>query len=466
METMKDDMGGAASILATMKVIAQLKPKINVIAAIPCSENMPSGSAQKPGDVITHRGGTTSEVLNTDAEGRLILADALAYLAEKKPACIVDTATLTGACMVALGTDITGAFGNDDVLAQDLVAAGAAVGEPIWQMPLWGDYRPLIDSKVADIKNVGKRYGGAITAAWFLAEFVGDTPWVHLDIAGPAFVEARDGSRSGGRHRRAGADARAVRPRSRGGVAAVTEERPIAPTGPVLAVFAHPDDAEICAGGVLAKWAAAGREVHLLVLTNGDRGSGDPAVSRAELAATRSAETEAAATVMGLASVRILSTHDGELENTAAVREAVVRRVREVQAESMLSCDPTAVFFEGPNGGSTTYYNHADHRNAGLDRAGLRVPRQRESALLQRAPGRGPRGAGCPRRVARVDERAQPHVDVSGSFRTKIDALAAHASQLAEGIRFFEDFLSSDARAAGEKIGVEYAEEFRVLDLS
>ena len=190
METMKCDMGGAASILATMQVIARLKPKVNVIAAIPCSENMPSGTAQKPGDVITHRGGTTSEVLNTDAEGRLILADALAYLTEQHPACIVDTATLTGACMVALGTDITGAFGNDDVLAQDLVAAGSAVGEPIWQMPLWGDYRPLIDSKVADIKNVGKRYGGAITAAWFLAEFVGDTPWVHLDIAGPAFVEA------------------------------------------------------------------------------------------------------------------------------------------------------------------------------------------------------------------------------------------------------------------------------------
>ena len=190
METMKCDMGGAASILATMRVIAALKPKINVIAAIPCSENMPSGTAQKPGDVITHRGGTTSEVLNTDAEGRLVLADALAYLAEKEPSCIIDTATLTGACVVALGTDITGAFGNDDALAQELVSAGTTVGEPIWQMPLWADYRALIDSKVADIKNTGKRYGGAITAAWFLAEFVGDIPWVHLDIAGPAFTDA------------------------------------------------------------------------------------------------------------------------------------------------------------------------------------------------------------------------------------------------------------------------------------
>ncbi len=189
METMKCDMGGAASILATMKVLAKLKPKVNVIAAIPCSENMPNGTAQRPGDVITHRGGTTSEVLNTDAEGRLVLADALAYLREKNPQLIIDTATLTGACVVALGTDITGAMGNDDDLAQELVAAGAAVGEPAWQLPLFRDYRALIESKVADIKNTGKRYGGAITAALFLAEFVGDTPWCHLDIAGPAFLE-------------------------------------------------------------------------------------------------------------------------------------------------------------------------------------------------------------------------------------------------------------------------------------
>ena len=115
--------------------------------------------------MIHHRGGTTSEVLNTDAEGRLVLADALAYLAEQQPRCIVDTATLTGACMVALGTDIAGAFGNDDVLAQELVAAGTEVGEPIWQMPLWSGLPALIESKVADVKNIGKRYGGAITAA-------------------------------------------------------------------------------------------------------------------------------------------------------------------------------------------------------------------------------------------------------------------------------------------------------------
>ena len=189
MENMKDDMGGAASILATMRVIAQLKPKINVIAAIPCSENMPGGLAQHPGDVIRHRGGKTSEVLNTDAEGRLVLADSLAYLAEKKPQLIIDTATLTGACMVALGTDVAGAFGNDDQLIREVVDAGNAVDEPMWQMPLYLDYRTLIDSHVADIKNTGERYGGAITAALFLAEFVGDTPWVHLDIAGPGFAE-------------------------------------------------------------------------------------------------------------------------------------------------------------------------------------------------------------------------------------------------------------------------------------
>jgi len=189
METMKCDMGGAASIMATMKAIAQLKPKVNVIAAIPSSENMPSGSATKPGDVLRHRGGKTSEVLNTDAEGRLVLADALAYLAEKKPEVIIDTATLTGACMVALGDQVTGAMGNDDALFRDIAAAGEAVGETMWQLPLFADYRRLIDSNIADVKNIGERYGGAITAAWFLAEFVGDTPWIHLDIAGPAFSE-------------------------------------------------------------------------------------------------------------------------------------------------------------------------------------------------------------------------------------------------------------------------------------
>lgn len=189
MEWMKSDMGGAASILATMKAIARLKPKVNVIAAIPSAENMPGGAAIRPGDVLHHRGGKTSEVLNTDAEGRLVLADALAYLAEQKPRAIVDAATLTGACMIALGEELWGVMGNDRQLIRDVLAAGEAAGEPGWELPLWHGYRRLIDSNVADIKNIGKRWGGAITAAWFLAEFVGDTPWAHLDIAGPAFAE-------------------------------------------------------------------------------------------------------------------------------------------------------------------------------------------------------------------------------------------------------------------------------------
>jgi leucyl aminopeptidase len=189
MEWMKSDMGGAASILATMRAIALLKPKVNVIAAIPSAENMPSGSAIRPGDVLKHRGGTTSEVLNTDAEGRLVLADSLAFLAEKKPRVIIDTATLTGACMIALGTDLWGAMGNDRELIRDVLAAGDAAGEPGWELPMHEPYRKQIDSDIADIKNIGKRFGGAITAALFLREFVGDVPWVHLDIAGPAFAE-------------------------------------------------------------------------------------------------------------------------------------------------------------------------------------------------------------------------------------------------------------------------------------
>ncbi len=189
MEHMKSDMGGAASILGAMRAIALLQPKVNVIAAIPTSENMPSGSAIRPGDVIVHRGGKTSEVLNTDAEGRLVLADALAYLAEQEPRVIIDTATLTGACMVALGDEVWGAMGTDRRLVREVIAAGEAAGEPGWELPLYEPYRRLIDSEIADIKNVGKRYGGAITAGLFLREFVGDVPWVHLDIAGPAYSD-------------------------------------------------------------------------------------------------------------------------------------------------------------------------------------------------------------------------------------------------------------------------------------
>jgi LmbE family N-acetylglucosaminyl deacetylase len=230
--------------------------------------------------------------------------------------------------------------------------------------------------------------------------------------------------------------------------------------GPVLGVFAHPDDAEIAAGGIMAKWAAAGREVHLLVLTNGDRGSQDPARPRADIAATRRAETEAAAVVLGLASTRILSVPDGELENTAVVREAVTRRIREVRAETLLSVDPTAVFFED------RYYNHSDHRTAGWIALDSAFPGSGNPHFFSEHLEEG-------LEVQEIHDvwlgwTNEPNrtEDVTAHFQTKIDALACHASQLAEGIRYFEEGLESEAREAGERAGVELAEEFRVLDLS
>jgi leucyl aminopeptidase len=189
MEWMKADMAGAAATLAAMRAIALLKPKVNVIAAIPCSENLPSGSSIRPGDVLHHRGGKTSEVLNTDAEGRLVLADAIAYLTEKKPVAIIDCATLTGAAVVALGEDLAAVFGNNPELTRQVLDASKEAGEPAWEMPLWEPYRKLIDSSLADVKNTGPRYAGAITAALFLHDFVGDTPWVHMDVAGTAYSE-------------------------------------------------------------------------------------------------------------------------------------------------------------------------------------------------------------------------------------------------------------------------------------
>ena len=193
MEWMKADMAGAAAALGAMRAIGLLKPKVNVIAAIPCSENLPSGSSIRPGDVLRHRGGRTSEVLNTDAEGRLILADALSYLVEQDPVAIVDCATLTGAAVVALGDDITAVLGNDRRVVQQVLDVGKAVGEPSWELPLWTDYRKLIDSHMADVKNTGPRSGGAIIAALFLRDFVGDTPWVHMDVAGSAYSESGPG---------------------------------------------------------------------------------------------------------------------------------------------------------------------------------------------------------------------------------------------------------------------------------
>jgi leucyl aminopeptidase len=185
METMKTDMSGAASVFAAVEAIAELKIPVKVLGIAPLTENMPGGSALRPGDVIKARNGKTIEVLNTDAEGRLILADGLSLAVEAAPDLIVDLATLTGACKVALGDEIAGLFGTGGAPERVARAAGIA-GERVWQLPLPGDYRKKIDSDVADMKNTGSREGGAITAALLLKEFVGDVPWAHLDIAGPA----------------------------------------------------------------------------------------------------------------------------------------------------------------------------------------------------------------------------------------------------------------------------------------
>ena len=187
METMKTDMSGAAAVFGAMQAIAVLKIPVRVLGITPLTENMPGGGATRPGDVLTARNGKTIEVLNTDAEGRLVLADGLSLAAEFGPDVIVDLATLTGACHVALGDKIAGAWTNDEEWCDRVVGAGAAAGERIWPMPLPSDYRKNIDSTIADMKNTGNnRYGGAIHAALLLAEFVGEVPWVHLDIAGPA----------------------------------------------------------------------------------------------------------------------------------------------------------------------------------------------------------------------------------------------------------------------------------------
>jgi LmbE family N-acetylglucosaminyl deacetylase len=238
----------------------------------------------------------------------------------------------------------------------------------------------------------------------------------------------------------------------------LTEPAPLA--GPVLAVFAHPDDAEIAAGGTLAKWAAAGREIHLLVLTNGDRGSQDRDLDRAELARVRLRETAAGGRVLGLAGTTILDVHDGDLQNTPEVRAEVVRTIRRIRPDALVTCDPTAWFFEN------RYYNHSDHRTAGVVALDAAFP-----------------GAGNPHYFTdHLDEGLDPHdvpqmwlawtlepnhrEDVSGFLEVKVAALAKHASQLAEGIAFFEDELARQAAEEGAAIGVTHAEAFRVLDLS
>ena len=187
MEDMKGDMGGAACVVGLMHTLAARKAKVNAVGAIGLVENMPDGNAQRPGDIVTSMSGQTIEIINTDAEGRLVLADVLWYVAKKfKPKFMVDLATLTGAIMVALGTEYAGLFSNNDELAGRLTEAGLATGERVWRMPLGPEYDKQIDSQFADMKNTGGRNGGSITAAQFIQRFVDDTPWAHLDIAGTA----------------------------------------------------------------------------------------------------------------------------------------------------------------------------------------------------------------------------------------------------------------------------------------
>jgi leucyl aminopeptidase len=187
MEEMKGDMGGAACVVGLMHALAARKARVNVVGAIGLVENMPDGNAQRPGDIVTSMSGQTIEIINTDAEGRLVLADVLWHVAKKfKPKFMIDLATLTGAIMVALGTEYAGLFSNNDQLAERLTAVGQATGERVWRMPLGPEYDKQIDSQFADMKNTGPRNGGSITAAQFLQRFVDDTPWAHLDIAGTA----------------------------------------------------------------------------------------------------------------------------------------------------------------------------------------------------------------------------------------------------------------------------------------
>jgi leucyl aminopeptidase len=195
MEDMKYDMSGAAAVLGTFEMLGRLKPKLHVVGLVPTTENMPSGTAVKPGDVVKSHFGKTIEIINTDAEGRLILCDALSYARRFKPACVVDAATLTGAVIVALGHAASGIMGTDDALVEELRRAGDRAGERVWPLPLWDEYRDLIKSEIADVKNSGGRPAGSISAGWFLREFVDGYPWAHIDIAGTAYSDREDATR-------------------------------------------------------------------------------------------------------------------------------------------------------------------------------------------------------------------------------------------------------------------------------
>ncbi|MCK7543328.1 leucyl aminopeptidase [Marinobacter bryozoorum] len=187
MDEMKYDMGGAAAVFGTMQAIAESKPKINVVAVVAAAENMPSGTATRPGDIVTSMSGQTIEILNTDAEGRLVLCDALTYVKKYNPEVVVDMATLTGACIIALGHHATGLLSNNDELADDLLAAGERAGDRAWRLPLWDEYQSQLDSNFADMQNIGGRPAGTITAACFLSRFAKEYRWAHLDIAGTAW---------------------------------------------------------------------------------------------------------------------------------------------------------------------------------------------------------------------------------------------------------------------------------------
>jgi leucyl aminopeptidase len=192
MDEMKYDMCGAASVIGTFKAIAAMNLPLNVIGVIPTCENMPDGRATRPGDVLTSMSGLTIEVLNTDAEGRLILCDALTYVERFEPSAVIDVATLTGACVIALGHHASGLFSNNDALAAELLQAGEVALDRAWHMPMWDDYQSLLDSNFADMANIGGRAAGSITAACFLARFAKKYDWAHLDVAGTAWKSGKE----------------------------------------------------------------------------------------------------------------------------------------------------------------------------------------------------------------------------------------------------------------------------------
>jgi leucyl aminopeptidase len=197
MDEMKYDMCGAAGVLGAIKAAALMKLPINLTVIVPSTENMPGGAATRPGDIVTSMSGQTIEILNTDAEGRLILCDALTYAARFEPDTLIDVATLTGACVVALGHVATGLFANNDTLARELLHAGDEAHDRAWQMPLWDDYQELLKSPFADMANIGGRWGGSITAACFLSRFTRKYAWAHLDIAGTAWKSGADKGATG-----------------------------------------------------------------------------------------------------------------------------------------------------------------------------------------------------------------------------------------------------------------------------